>query len=151
LTGRKRVQLCDKGGNFVDALVTKANTDERTCAWMLLLQLRKSGMAQGIQVLFADAGFDGEEFETAVKEEFGHRIEVVRREPDQKGFVVLPSRWLIEQLFGCQGRYRRLSRDYEGNLDIARATIQGANIHRWLRKLKPAPSTEPPFRYRKSL
>ena len=57
------------------------------------------------------------------------------------------ARWLIEQVFGCQGRYRRLSRDYEGNPRLSRATIQGANIHRWLRKLRPAPSTEPPFRY----
>lgn len=151
MSGRKRVEICDKGGNFIDALVTRASTDERTCAWALLLQLRKSGLSRGIETIFADAGFGGADFERDVQVEFGHTLEIVRRTPDQKGFAVLPSRWLIEQVFGCQGRYRRLSRDYEQKPSISRATIQGANIHRWLQKLRPKPTNSPPFRYRKCL
>lgn len=84
----------------------------------------KSGLAQGIQILFGNAGFGGVDFERDVQAKFGHRLEIVRRAPDQKGFAVLPSRWLIEQVFGCQGRYRRLRRDYEQNLRLSRATIQ---------------------------
>ena len=151
MSGRKRVEVCDKGGNFLDAVVMRASTHERSCAWGLLLQLRKSGLAQGIETLFADAGFGGADFERDVQVEFGHHLEIVRRAPDQKGFAVLPSRWLIEQVFGCQGRYRRLSRDSEQKPSISRATIQGANIHRWLQKLKPKPPFAPPFRYRPSL
>lgn len=125
--------------------------DERSCAWALLIHIKKQAWSQNLKLIFADAGFGGQEFEAQVKAMFGWELEIVRREPGVKGFAVLPSRWLIEQVFGCQGRYRRTSRDYEGNLDISRAVIQGANLHRWLRRLKPAPSTDPPFRYRASL
>lgn len=69
-----------------------------------------------------------------IKEQCGVKLHIVKRIKGA-GFEVLPNRWLIEQVFGCQGRYRRLSRDYEQNPRSARATLQGANIHRGLRKL----------------
>lgn len=143
--------MCGKAGNFLDAYVLPADLEEGTCAWGLLIHLKKSGLGAGIQTIFADAGFGGADFELDVQEVFWHKLEIVRREPSQKGFAVLPSRWLIEQVFGCQGRYRRTSKDYEGNMDISRAVIQGANVHRWLRKLRPVPTKEPPFKYRKTL
>lgn len=140
----------------MDALVLPADRDERSCALALLVGIRKKEWGRNLQTIFADEGFAGEEFEDIVHSMLGQKLEIVRRSvyapsrrlPDQKGFEVLPKRWLIEQVFGCQGRYRRLSRDYEGNTRISRATIQGANIHRWLRRLKPTPSNEPPFHYR---
>ena len=131
-------------------MVLPADTDERSCALALLVGIRKSAWGRGLQTIFADEGFAGEEFEDIVRYMLSQKLEVVRRSCDQKGFAVLPKRWLIEQVFGCQGRYRRLARDYEGQTRISRATLQGANIHRWLRRLKPAPSTNPPFRYPKT-
>lgn len=150
------MELCDTQGNFLDAFVVPADVDERSCALALLVGIRKTSWGSGLQTIFADEGFAGEEFEDTVRVMLRQKLEIVRRSvyapcrrsPEQEGFAVLPKRWLIEQVFGCQGRYRRLSRDYEGNTRISRATIQGANIHRWLRRLKPSPSTDPPFRYR---
>ena len=148
--------LCDRGGNFLDAIVLPANLDERVCALALLLQVKKKAFWRHVQVVYADSGFGGEGFERQIQQQCGVKLHIVERstrlqgESKGKGFQVLPNRWLIEQVFGCQGRYRRTSRDYEQNPRIARATLQGANIHRWLRKLKPAPTTEPPFRYRKT-
>ena len=43
----------------------------------------------------------------------GMRHHVVSREPGQKGFVVLPRRWVVERSFGWVNRFRRLARDYE--------------------------------------
>lgn len=143
------MELCDTQGNFLDAFVVPADVDERSCALALLVGIRKTSWGSGLQTIFADEGFAGEEFEDTVRVMLRQKLEIVRRSPEQEGFAVLPKRWLIEQVFGCQGRYRRLSRDYEGNTRISRATLQGANIHRWLRRLKPAPSTDPPFHYRK--
>lgn len=145
--------LCDRGGNFLDAIVLPASLDERVCALALLLQVKKKAWWRHVQVVYADSGFAGEGFEHQIQEQCGVKLHIVERikgESKGKGFEVLPNRWLIEQVFGCQGRYRRTSRDYEQNPHIARATLQGANIHRWLRKLKPAPNTDPPFRYRKN-
>ncbi len=141
--------LCDRGGNFLDALVLPASLDERVCALALLLQVKKKAFWRHVQVVYADSGFSGEGFERQIEQQCGVKLHIVERIKG-KGFEVLPNRWLIEQVFGCQGRYRRTSRDYEQNPRIARATLQGANIHRWLRILKPAPNTQPPFRYRKT-
>ena len=137
--------MCDTAGNFLDALVVSADTDERTCALALLLQIRKTEWGCGLQTIFADAGFAGREFEEMVSDLLGQTVQIVRRDPDHKGFMPLPKRWLIEQVFGCQGRNRRLARDYEQTPRHSRATLQAANIHRWLRRLKPAPSNDPPL------
>jgi putative transposase len=40
-------------------------------------------------------------------------LEIIKRSDDQKGFKVLPRRWVVERTFGWLGRYRRLSKDYE--------------------------------------
>lgn len=150
MKGRKRVELCDMGGNVLEVVVVPANTDERTCALAVLIQAKKRAWSQNLQTIFADSGFAGEEFEAQVQEQLGFRLQIVHRDKEQAGFVPLPKRWLIEQVFGCQGRNRRLSRDYEGKTYIARATIQVVNLHRWLKRLAPAPSSDPPFRYRRT-
>lgn len=135
-------------GNLLEAVVVAADTDERTCALAVLIAAKKRPWSQNLQTIFAHSGFAGEEFEAQVQEQLGWKLHIVHRDKEQAGFVPLPKRWLIEQLFGCQGRNRRLSHDYEGQTYLARATLQGANIHRWLRRLAPAPSDDPPFHYR---
>lgn len=144
------MSLCDKGGNFLDAIVLPANLDERVCALALLLHVKHKPWWRHVQVVYADSGFSGEGFRRQIEQQCGVALHIVERlHTKEKGFEVLPNRWLIEQVFGCQGRYRRTSRDYEQNPNIARATLQGANIHRWLRKLKPTLNEQPPFHYRK--
>ena len=125
-----------------------ADADERVCALALLVQVKRLPWWQNVEVVFADMGFAGADFERQIEHQCGVRLEIVRRDPNQKGFHILRKRWLIEQVFGCWGRNRRLSRDYEQHQDVSRATLQVASIHRFLRRLKPTPSTEPPFRYR---
>lgn len=50
---------------------------------------------------------------------FGHgasfALGIVRKLEDQKGFVVLPRRWVIERSFGWLVKQRRLTRDHEKN------------------------------------
>lgn len=53
-------------------------------------------------------------------------IEIIRRSDDQKGFKVLPSRWLVERTFGWMIRWRRLVRDYEQRIDVSQAMIMVA-------------------------
>ena len=149
IKGRKRVELCDMSGHLLEVVVVPADTDERTCALAVLIKAKKRTWSAKLQTIFADSGFAGQEFEAQVREQLGFVLHIVHRDKEQAGFVPLPKRWLIEQVFGCQGRNRRLCRDYEGKTYIARATIQVVNLHRWLRRLAPAPSSDPPFRYRK--
>ena len=53
-------------------------------------------------------------------------IEVIRRIDGQKGFHVLPRRWVVERTFGWMTRWRRLVRDYEKRIDVSKAMIHVA-------------------------
>ena len=55
----------------------------------------------------------------------------------EKGFQVVPQRWVVERTFAGLGRYRRLSKDYEGLPDTSEALIRMAMIHVMVRRLEP--------------
>lgn len=141
--------LCDAGGHWLESVVIAANVGERAGALLLFERVKAQAWSQNLSLIWADEGFAGVDFEKKVRQDLGWTLEITVKEPAQKGFCVQRKRWLIEQLFGCWGRYRRLSRDYEQNPGCSRATLQVASLHRWLQKLKPKTQTDPPFRYRK--
>ena len=62
-------------------------------------------------------------------------IEIIRRRDGQKGFEVLPRRWVVERTFGWLMRHRRLVRDYETTESSAEAWIYIAMIRIQLRRL----------------
>ena len=62
----------------------------------------------------------------------------MKRSDTQKGFVVLPKRWIVERTFAWLGRYRRLSKDYEAQPESSAAMIYVAMIQIMLRR-QPAP------------
>ncbi len=68
-----------------------------------------------------------------VRKQFGWTIEIVRPKAGQKGFVVLPRRWVVERTFGWLGRYRRLARDYEHTVSSGEAMTYLASIRRMLK------------------
>ena len=51
-------------------------------------------------------------------------VEIVRKMENQKGFEVLPRRWVVERTFAWMTRWRRLVRDYEQRLDVSEAIRQ---------------------------
>ncbi len=53
-------------------------------------------------------------------------VEIVRRSNTQRGFEVIPRRWVVERTFGWMIRWRRLVRDYEKRLDVSEAMIHVA-------------------------
>ncbi|HMB08703.1 MAG TPA: transposase, partial [Isosphaeraceae bacterium] len=57
----------------------------------------------------------------------------IRRE-----FKVLQWRWSGERTFAWWGRYRRLSKDYEGTEESSESWIYIAMTHLMLRRLEPA-------------
>ena len=62
-------------------------------------------------------------------------IEVIRRCDGQKGFKVLPRRWVVERTFGWMTRWRRLVRDYEARIDVSDAMIHVAMGSLLLRRI----------------
>ncbi len=66
----------------------------------------------------------------------GLRVEVVSKPPGQKGFVVLPRRWVVERTFAWLGKYRRVAgRDYETNPRNSEAWIKSCLSNLMLRRL----------------
>lgn len=99
-----------------------------------LLQRRPS--MPRLAVIWADKAYSGliDWIWTTV----GCLLSVVLRPAEARGFVHLPHRWIVERTFGWLGRYRRLSKDYEHNLQSSEAWIRVAMIHRMARAYFPA-------------
>lgn len=60
---------------------------------------------------------------------------MIRRLAEQKGFRVLPRRWVVERTFGWLMRWRRLVRDYEARIDVSEGMIYVAMSSIMLRRL----------------
>ena len=72
--------------------------------------------------LFADGAYDRSRLTSkAAYRDFV--LEIVRKLAGQRGFRVLPWRWVIERSFGWMMRWRRLARAYEERLDVSKAMI----------------------------
>lgn len=53
-------------------------------------------------------------------------LEIIRRREGQKGFEILPHRWVVERTFGWMIRWRRLVRDNERRIDASTAMSHAA-------------------------
>jgi len=137
--GRKRHILVDTMGNLLKVVVHPANVQDRDGAKLVLTELPDE-VWERLERIWADSNYSGE-LEFWVEDTFeGVILDIVRRLPDQVGFVVLPKRWIVERTFGWFGRYRRLSKDYEQLVDNSAGMVYLASIHRMLKRLAPRPA-----------
>ena len=70
-----------------------------------------------------------------VAEELDVCLEIVQRNDDMSGFVVLPRRWVVERTFAWLGRYKRLAKDYELCPEHSESMVYVAMSHILLRRL----------------
>lgn len=73
-----------------------------------------------------------------VAEHLRFRLRVILRGAEQKGFKVLPRRWVVERTFGWLNQYRRLSKDYEVLPSSSEAFVYIAMTRLMLRRIKAA-------------
>ena len=86
-----------------------------------------------LERIWADGAYQG--LVGWAQEELDVAVEIVGKLAGQRGFVALPKRWIVEQVFGSLGRHRRLARDYEFWPQTAESAIYIASIHRSLKRL----------------
>ncbi len=137
MNGRKRHLLVDTQGLLLEAVVHSAGIQDQDGAKVVLAQSkhRQQGRyVRRLKLIWVDGKYGGQLVEW-VEKAYGFTLEVVKRPKDVKGWVVLPRRWVIERTFGWLGRYRRLSRDYEGLLLTSEVLIYAAMVHLMLRRL----------------
>src|SRR5271168_5476085 len=94
------------------------------------------GMFPFLLKLYADGGYQGPRFQKALKRVLSQaEAQIVKRSDRQKGFVVLPRRWVVERTLAWLNRCRRLAKDWE-NLNLkARAFLLLASIRLMVRRL----------------
>lgn len=113
-------------------VVHAANIQDRDGAKIVLEQV--TGRFSRLQLIWTDACYSGKLVHW-VNVMCGWVLEIVKRSDDVKGFKVLPHRWIVERTFAWLGRYRRLSKDYEGLTESSQALVYAAMIHIMIRRL----------------
>ena len=80
----------DSQGWLIETLVLPAGTPERAGAELLFWRALPQQSSQRLELVWADGGFAGQEWEQQMQQQFGWRIEIVSKLEGQQGFVVLP-------------------------------------------------------------
>lgn len=128
--GRKRHIAVDTDGRLLMVNLTMADLSDSAGAQAILDAIRTRW--PWVKHLFADAAYDRLKLmDKAAYLDF--IVEIVRRSEAQKGFKILPRRWVVERTFGWMTRWRRLVRDYEQRIDVSHAMIfvaMGGNLLR---------------------
>ena len=135
--GRKRHILVDTLGLLLAVVVTAANVDDARAAQDVLAQVRGRDFVR-LQVVYADGKYHNHALARWLRiHKRPYRIEVVSRPAGETRFRPLPIRWVVERTFAWQGRYRRLSKDYEHLPQSSEAVMKIAAIHHMVRRLRP--------------
>lgn len=123
MVGRKRHVAVDTDGRLLMVNLTTADISDSAGAQQILAALRKRW--PWLKHLFADGAYDRTQLmDKAAFLDFV--VEIVRKMEGQKGFEVLPRRWVVERTFAWMTRWRRLVRDYEQRIDVSEAMIHVA-------------------------
>ena len=114
--------------------VHPADVQDRDGAPAVIAELRTA--MPSMQKVWADGGYSGPKLAKALAEmPDAPDLEIVPKPKEQKGFEVLPRRWVVERFFGWLGRCRRLSKDFERTVASALAWLQLAVVRLLLRRL----------------
>ncbi len=133
--GRKRHILVDTLGLLIAVVVTGANVQDYHGAKPVLGSVKDR--CPRLKVVWADGIYEKRWLIDWVRTECGWELTITKRSDKEKGFKVVPKRWVVERTFGWLGRYRRLSKDYEKLPETSEAMIQMAMIHIMVRRLEP--------------
>jgi len=133
--GRKRTLITDTLGLVALVKVAAANEADVHAGKTALQALKaKPELIERLEKIFADGGYRGD-LVIWVKDELFADLEIVLRLGDQKGFQILPKRWVIERTNAWITRNRRLARDYERLAETVEAFIYVLMIRIGLRRL----------------
>lgn len=97
---------------MLHAIVHAADIQDRDGGALLLATL--FGRFPFLLKLYADAGYQGPQFQSALKRVLSQcEAEIIKRCDKAKGFLVLPRRWVVERSLAWLNRCRRLAKDWE--------------------------------------
>lgn len=133
MNGRKRHILVDTLGLLLVLVVHAANIQDYDGARQVLQQAPTE--SSRLQKVIADGMYTKNGLVDWVKQQFRFILEIVTRDKEQKGFVVLPKRWIVERTLAWLGRNRILSKEYEHLIQTSESDVYIASIRMMLRRL----------------
>jgi putative transposase len=131
--GHKRHMLVDTLGLLLVVIVTAASVSDQARARKVLKRLR--GTCKKLGKVWVDGTYGGAEWMGWVKDKYRLVLEAVLRTEEQKGFSVLPRRWVVERTLAWLSQSRRLSKDYEELSTTSETFIYVAMTRLMLRRL----------------
>ena len=131
--GRKRHVLVDTLGLVLIVVVTAASLSDQAGARKIFQQMR--GPCKKLRKVWVDGTYRGAEWTAWVKEQYKIVLESVVRAEGQKGFAVLPHRWVVERTLAWLNQCRRLSKDYEELLTTSETFVYVAMTRLMLKRL----------------
>lgn len=131
ISGRKRHIIVDTLGLLWAVAVHAANIQDAAGAWHVVTKL--VGRMPRLKKILADGIYEGARIAVQA---LGWALEVVQKPEGQKGFSVIPKRWIVERTFAWLGRNRRLSKDYERLPESSEAWIYLAMTVLMIRRLR---------------
>lgn len=131
--GRKRHILVDSLGHLLKVIIHSASLQDRDGA-RLLLEALPAMVRLRLVLIWADGGYRGL-FVPWCLHLLKLIVAIVVPMTKQKGFAVLPRRWVVERTFAWFNPYRRLSKDYEVNTTLSAGMVYLASIHILLKRI----------------
>jgi transposase len=131
IKGRKRHIATDVLGLILVLMVTAASVHDTVGGRDLV-----DGVAATqprVTKAWVDSGYKQSVIDQGAKHNI--TVEVVTKEPNQKGFKPQRKRWAVERTFGWIMHHRRLARDYETRPEHSRTMIHWAMIDIMSRRL----------------
>ena len=118
-------------GNLLKVVVHPADFLDAEGAELVLAGPRAT--FRRLATLWADRAYEAAR--EWIEGELGLALEIVAKAADQRGFVALPKRWIVERTLAWLSRNRRLSKDYEHFEMYSESMVYVASIHLLLKKL----------------
>jgi transposase len=131
IKGTKRHIATDVLGLLLVVLVTAASVQDTVGGRAVVEQV--AARHPIVSVAWVDSGYKQSVIDTGAA--YGIDVQVVTKDPQQRGFVPQRKRWAVERTFGWLMLHRRLVRDYETNPQRSRAMIHWAMIDNMSRRL----------------
>jgi transposase len=101
----------DTLGHLLALHVTPAGKQDRTQVKRTANAVRRAS-SMYVELAYVDQGYTGEQAEDDA-DDHGIALQVVKLPQAQRGFVLLPRRWVVERSFAWMARFRRLAKDFE--------------------------------------
>jgi putative transposase len=136
--GRKRHVVVDRLGLLLAVSVTPANTADQEGARRMLAGLKP--LQRRLELIWADSAYRGDALATWCATEGAWHGELIQCIPHVQGFVVRPWCWIVERTLGWMGRQRRLSQDYERQVQTSETRLWLAMIRLMVRRLARSPA-----------